>query len=108
MPTRKYPLNGKDYQIGTIAWVGTPWGFLSKRNGLKEGIPTYGLWAGPGWSGGTRPANVQWTVDPCRGNVLYPHPERFLFVLLSFISIAGTGKEKCGARLSFAYPETVP
>jgi hypothetical protein len=28
-------------------------------------VPTYGLWAGPGWSGGARSSDVDWTVSPC-------------------------------------------
>jgi hypothetical protein len=27
-------------------------------------VPTYGLWAGPGWAGGQRVSTVNWTV-PC-------------------------------------------
>lgn len=28
-------------------------------------VPTYGKWAGPGWSGGARTSQVDWTEPPC-------------------------------------------
>jgi len=30
-------------------------------------VPTYGLWAGPGWNAGTRPTGdeIDWTTPPC-------------------------------------------
>ena len=48
MSTQEYRVNGKRYQIGAIGWEGA--NALSQVAGMI--IPTYGLWAGPGWSGG--------------------------------------------------------
>ncbi len=52
MSTIKYPLNGKDYQIGTIGWEGPK----SLSQLPDAALPTYGLWAipAPEWSANQR------------------------------------------------------
>ena len=78
MSTYKYPHpNGTDYPIGTIGlepfkpkgffdfFQNIP-GYLSMIGGII--IPTYGLWAGPGYAGGTRPTSnpeIKWEQPPC-------------------------------------------
>ncbi len=77
MSTVKFPLNGIDYDIGTI---GTEYfkseGFFSffkdistNMGNVKDvAVFTYGLWAGPGYAGGKRPLNnadIEWDLDPC-------------------------------------------
>ena len=57
------------YKIGTIGWEG-PNSFSQLPDST---IPTYGLWAGPGWAGGDRPltnAKINWTTDPCMNNTI--------------------------------------
>jgi len=64
MSTTKYTVNEKEYPIGTIGWEGP--NRLSQIGDFF--VPTYGLWAGPGWSGGLRVPNgdkVNWTDGPC-------------------------------------------
>lgn len=69
-----YHPNGTRYKIGTIGieWWPRPEGifdcFLNIIKGTYIGmikdiiVPTYGLWAGPGWSGGRRTiGEVDWS-----------------------------------------------
>jgi len=73
MSTRDYGI----YKIGTIGlepfkpkgffdfFQNIP-GYLSMIGGII--IPTYGLWAGPGYAGGTRPTSnpeIKWEQPPC-------------------------------------------
>jgi cell wall assembly regulator SMI1 len=72
----EYHPNGENtqpvFQIGTIGWEDS-----KKISQLPDSIvPTYGLWAGPGWSPGVtdeegnqiRPlanSQIDWATDPC-------------------------------------------
>ncbi|NLD79636.1 MAG: hypothetical protein GX642_00490 [Smithella sp.] len=40
-------------------------------------VPTYGLWAGPGWGGGARkkPSEETWKVDPCYNESVKTSPD---------------------------------
>lgn len=75
MSVVEYPLNGKDYFIGTVGMVGADWIW---NYGMKVGdwwsqiwdsrCPTYGYWAGPGYAGGARQrtnAAINWYQPPC-------------------------------------------
>jgi hypothetical protein len=72
-----HPVTEKKYDIGTIGlesfkpkgffdfFQNIP-GYLSMIGGII--IPTYGLWAGPGYAGGTRPTSnpeIKWEQPPC-------------------------------------------
>ncbi len=91
MSTQDYPLNGVTYKIGTVGMEPIlPDGFWGKIitiarmaspqlnmayltisaiiTKLDSGIPTYGLWAGPGWNAGTRTLEgeeIDWNTQPC-------------------------------------------
>lgn len=61
------PLGGKPYKIGTIGWA-APKNFSQIFDAL---VPTYGLWAGPGYAGGKRVLSnkdIEWKIDPCKNN----------------------------------------
>lgn len=75
MSTYKYPHpNGTTYDIGTIGIESfKPTGFydffrnaFSYLGMIKDIIiPTYGLWAGPGYGGGERPLSnkdIKWAI----------------------------------------------
>jgi len=66
MSTINYGPND-EYQIGTIGWEGPK--ELSQIADMI--VPTYGLWAGPGWSGGKRVPKgetIEWETTPCMNN----------------------------------------
>jgi hypothetical protein len=64
MSTTEYKVNKITYFIGTIGWEGP--NRLSQIGDFF--VPTYGLWAGPGWSGGLRVPKgdkANWAIEPC-------------------------------------------
>ncbi len=82
MSTRDYTVNDVTYKIGTIGWEG-PKNF-SQLPGST--LPTYGLWAGPGWSGNERPLTndtINWATEPCRNSLIegQPNPDEYFSLL---------------------------
>ena len=58
---KAYPLLPVQSILGTLLVVGS----------VDVAVPTYGLWAGPGWNAGTRPpegGTIEWETLPCYNN----------------------------------------
>ena len=90
MSTYEYRPNGENtqpvYQIGTIGWeapqapeleLGDVFRYLKQLP--DAALPTYGYWAGPGWSPGvedeegnqlrpTENSQIDWEINPCYNN----------------------------------------
>ena len=92
MSIQEYPFNGVTYKIGTeglehgrkgisgfileifrktyLSLHPAPsiLGTLLFGGSVDAAVPTYGLWAGPGYAGGTRPTSnpeIKWEQPPC-------------------------------------------
>ncbi|HQL00419.1 MAG TPA: hypothetical protein PK090_06580, partial [Smithellaceae bacterium] len=55
---KAYPLLPVQSILGTLLVGGS----------VDVAVPTYGLWAGPGWNAGTRPpegGTIEWETLPC-------------------------------------------